>query len=288
MFKAQPAQEGGKRFIYFEASNEKVDQQGESVLAKALEASSEHYLKFGNLDLDHYSLIGKPNPSRGYPGIPNPEQYEIGRPVAVRIDGKRTFVKAELYQGDGDLARNANMVWESMTDLNPPARWYPSVGGAVLEKSIRIDPETKNKVAVVEKVRWTNVALSRTPVNQHIPNATTVPFGVLAKSMNGFVIAKSLTTGYATDSAGMSGGQALAKQSLDGAESARRGNYFDIRESLAAKAAASDPSGKKVNAKSLMDHCVKEHGMSHDEAAEHVERFMRDVKSQLTKRSTRQ
>ena len=120
MFKALPAEEAGRRFIYFEASNEKVDQQNESVLAKALEESADHYLKFGNCDVDHLTMLGKPNPARGWAGIPCPEQYEIGRPVAVRIEGKRTFVKAELYQGSGELARQANIVWEAMTDLNPP------------------------------------------------------------------------------------------------------------------------------------------------------------------------
>ena len=276
MFKALPAEEAGRRFIYFQASSEQVDQQGETVLAKALEESASHYLKFGNIDIDHYTMIGKPNPARGYPGIPNPEQYEIGRPVQVRIDGKDTFVKAELYQGDGELAQNANMVWESLTALNPPARWYPSVGGAVMAKSTRIGKDG-TKVAVVEKVRWTNVALSRTPVNQHIPNATTVPFGALAKcwGAGGLEMSKALTAGYATDAAGMTGGQALAMQSLDGAKKRRPRNYFDLRENMAAavKGGAISP----VNAQSLVDWCVQEQGMSHDEAAEYVERFMRDL-----------
>lgn len=282
MFKALPAEEAGRRFIYFEASNEGIDQQNEVVLAKALEASADMYLRYGNLDLDHLSLIGKPNPAKGYPGLPNPELYEIGRPVAVRADGKRTFVKAELYQGEGDVAKNANMVWESMTKVTPAARWYPSVGGAVLSKSIKIDPSTKEKVAVVDKVRWTNVGLSRTPVNQHVPEASTVAFGALAKSWNGsgFVM-KTLTAGYGTDSAGMTGGRALAKQSLD----RRPHNYFDFRERLAK--AVKTGRVRPANAQTMSDWCVKEQGMSHDEAAEHVERFTRDLKTELN-RSTRQ
>lgn len=282
MFKAQPAEEAGRRFIYFEASNEGVDQQNEVVLAKALEASADMYLRYGNLDLDHLSLIGRPNPAKGYPGLPTPELYEIGRPVAVRVDGKRTFVKAELYQGDSDVAKNANMVWDSMTRVTPAARWYPSVGGAVLAKSIKIDPDTKEKYAVVEKVRWTNVGLSRTPVNQHVPQASTVPFGALAKSWmgSGFAL-KTLTAGYGTDSAGMTGGRALAKQSLD----TRVHNYFDLREHLAK--AIKTGRIRSVNAASMVEHCVKEHGMSHDEAAEHVERFRRDISTDL-QRSARQ
>ncbi len=282
MFKALPAEEAGRRFIYFEASNEGVDQQGEVVLAKALEASADHFLKFGNIDIDHYTLIGRPNPAKGFPGLPDFESYEIGRPVAARIESKRTFVKAELYQGSTPQAAKANEVWESMTSLTPPKRWYPSVGGAVLAKSVRIDPDTKDKVAVVEKVRWTNVGMSRTPVNQHLPHASTIPFGALAKSWtgSGFAFGKALTAGYGTDSAGMTGGRALARQSLD----RRVHNYFDFRETLAK--AIKTGRVRPVNTQSMMTYCVKEQGMSQDEAAEHVERFTRDISTNL--RSARQ
>jgi hypothetical protein len=251
-------------------------------MAKALEESAAHYTKFGNIDLDHYSLIGKPNPAKGYVGIPNPELYEIGRPVDVRIDGRRTFVKGELYQGDTKIAENANMVWDSMTKLSPPARWYPSVGGAVLAKSIQVDPETKNKIAVIEKVRWTNVALSRTPVNQNLPMAQTVPFGALAKCWTGagLNLAKALEASYATDAAGKTGGAAFGMQSLDGGLS----NYFDFRDRLAGDM-RNGAVGKNPGVRELVRHAVKTFGISHDEAAEMVERFMRDLKSGLNKRS---
>jgi hypothetical protein len=282
MFKAIPAEEGGDRFIYFEASNEKVDQQNERVMAKALEDSADHYLKFGNVDLDHYSLLGKPNPRTGYVGLPNHELYEIGRPTQVRIEGRRTFVKSQLYSGDTDLAKNANMVWDSMTNLNPPARWYPSVGGAVLAKSVQIDPETKNKIGVVEKVRWTNVALSRTPVNQNLPTAQTIPFDALAKcwGASGLDFAKALEAGYGTDSASLTGGAALGKQSLDTGKPA---NYFDFRDRLAGDMRSGLLA--KPNARDIVKHCARHFGLSLDEAAEYTERFMRDLKVGLNKRS---
>ncbi len=281
MFKAHPRQDGGKRFIYLEASSEGIDQQNERVLAKALAESSDNFLKFGNVDIDHLTILGKPNPQKGWSGIPNPEQYEIGHPTQVRIEGGKTFVKAELYSGTGDLAKNANMVWDSMTKLSPPARWYPSVGGAVLSKSIHIDPKTKDKVAIVEKVRWTNIGLSRTPVNPDLQAAKTVPFGALAKcwAAAGLDFAKAITAGYGTDSASLTGGAALRQQSLD----TRVKTYWDFREQLAGaiKAGRIAP----VNSQSLMAHAGKEFGLSHDEAAEYVERFLRDLKSNLNKRS---
>jgi len=283
MFKATPAQEAGERFIYFEASNERLDQQNEKVLAKALEESASHYLKFGNVDIDHYSLIGKPNPAKGWMGIPNAELYEIGRPVDVRIDRARTFVKAQLYKGDSELASNANMVWESMTAIDPPARWYPSVGGAVLAKSIQIDPETKARVAVIEKVRWTNVALSRTPVNQNLPTAQTVPFGALAKCWTaaGLILSKALEAGYGTDSAELTGGSAMRVQSLQGGAPA---GYFDFRNKLADELRAGSV-GKNPGVREIVEHSAKKFGLSLDEAAEWTERFMRDLKTGLNKRS---
>lgn len=273
MLKATPHEESGERFIYFEASNEGVDQQGERVLAKALEESAQYFLKFGNIDIDHYTLIGART------GIPNHMSYEIGRPVDVAVEGEKTFVKAQLYKGVGDLARNANMVWESMTEIQPPQRWYPSVGGSVLAKSIAIDPITKEKVGVVTKVRWNNVALSRTPVNQHLPEAQVAPVAVFAKSLNGFVMSKSLEAGYGTDVATLTGGSALRVQSLDGVPQ----SYFDFRDKLAK--AIRDGEAKSMTTNGLITFSVKQFNLQPDEATEWVDRFMGDLKRSLTKRS---
>ena len=272
LLKATPSQEGERRIIYFEASNEDVDHQGEVVLQKALEDSSAHYLRHGNIDLSHFTMLGPKM------GLSNYHDYEIGRPVEVRVDGRRTFVKAELHQGASAMAKNATMVWDSMTKQVPAARWYPSVGGAVLAKSVKIDPVTKNKIAVVERVRWANVALDRQPVNKTVGEASSAPVGVFAKSLNGFVMSKMLTAGYGTDSAGLEGGAALRKQSLD----RRVANYFDFREAVSD--AISSGRVQQVNAQGLVAYGAKEFGLSQDEAAEYVERFMRDVQSGLKKR----
>jgi hypothetical protein len=275
LLKATPSEDGGRRFIYFEASNEGVDQQGERVLAKALEESAAHFLRFGNLDIDHYTLIGRPNPAKGWPGLPNPEQYEIGKPVDVRVSGSQTFVKAELYQGDTELARNANMVWDSMTKLSPPKNWYPSVGGAVLAKSEAIDPDSKRKVDVVTRVRWTNLAISQTPVNQHVQAAQVAPVAVFTKSLNGFVIATSLEAGYGADVSSLTGGSALRIQSLDGVPA----SYFDYRDRLAG--AVRSREAKLQTRNGLIDYSVNKFNLSADEATEWVDRFLNDLKRKL-------
>lgn len=273
MMKATPAEENGERLLYFEASNEDLDHQNEVVLQKALTDSSDYYLRHGNVDLSHYTIIGPKL------GIPNHLEYEIGKPLEVRVEGKSTFVKAQLYRGESSMARNANMVWDSLTRQTPPARWYPSVGGAVLAKSVKVDPDSKARVAVIEKVRWGNIALDRQPVNKTVPEASVIPVGIFAKSLGGFVIAKALEAGYGSDSAALEGGAALRKQSLHGVPI----NYFDFRNRLA-DALRGGKAGKNPGVHVITDFAARNFGLPLHQAAEWVERFMRDLKTGLKDR----
>lgn len=268
--KATPVTEGDDRFVFFEASNEAVDQQGEVVLAKALAESASYYLKFGNLDIDHYTQIG------ARLGIPNYELFEIGRPIDVRISSGSTFVKAQVYRGEGPAAEQANGFWSSVTDLTPPKRWFPSVGGKVISKGIVIDPDTKAKRAIIEKVRWTNVGLSRTPVNSNLSQVSTVPFGALAKSLTaeGFDFSKAIEAGYGTDSAALEGGGALRKQSLEPGLL----SYWDFRDGLAELIRKGKVGG--VKPAELVRVAQNHFGMSPDTAAASVERFLGDLEQQ--------
>lgn len=279
VLKATPAEEGGTRVLYFEASNEDEDHQGEVVLQKALSDSSDYYLRHGNIDLSHYTILGPKA------GIPNHLEYELGHPVAVRMDRGRTFVKSELYQGSSPMARNANMVWDSLTKQRPRSKWYASVGGAVLAKSVRLHPETGRRVAVVERVRWNNTALDRCPVNKTVGEVSTAPIGTFAKALGAFVVKSEaagggITAGYGTDAAALSGGGALRRQSLE----PRLQSYWDFRDRI-----ASDVRKKRVrtSAEALTDHASKTYGLSKDEAADWCGRFLGDLRSALSKRKTR-
>lgn len=259
LLKATPAEEQGNRYVYLEASREDVDQTGEMVLQKALGDQTQNFLKFGNIDIDHLSM---PAMAKRH-GIENPQAYEIGVPVDVKFQDGATFVKAQLYSGDTPLAANANMVWDSMTKLNPAKRWYPSVGGAVLAKSVKM--VGGKRVVVIDKVRWNNLAISQTPVNQHVDGISTVPFGALAKSWTGagFVLQKSLEAGYGSDVACLTGGDAFRVQSLDGVPQ----TYEEFRDAV---------SGGVI---ALLDITGKKFGISSDAATEWTARFLRDLKS---------
>ena len=273
LLKATPAEEGGQRFVYLEASNEALDQQGEVVLARALKESADYYLRYGNVDLEHYTQLG------AKAGIKDYHLYEIGRPVEVRVNEPRTFVKAQLFQGEGAVAEKANHVWESLTSVSPPQRWYPSVGGAVLEKGAEIDPETRAKKAVVRRVRWTNVGLSKTPVNQTVPTVAALPFGAFAKCFcpgtGCWDIGKAMEAGYGTDVAALTGGGALRRQSLDKKPQATLPGYWDFRERLSGDLLARRI--KNGTAAGLVAHAVAHYGVDEDTAAEWTERWMRDA-----------
>lgn len=289
LLKATPSVEGGRRFLFMEASNEGVDQTNEVVLAKALADQAGFYKNYGNLDIDHYTVIG------AKAGIPDYLTYEIGKPVDVAQRGGATFVKAELFAGSGPMAEKANMVWDSIYKLKPAQRWYPSVGGAVLSKSLAIDPATGDKRTLITKVRWTNIGLSKTPANQHVPETSLVPLGVFAKSLTAsgavdWTLTKMLSAGYGADSATLEGGAAMRKQSLDGARNSRSAGrdsitYFDFRERMA-RALRSGDCGSKPDSESIMRHAVHTFGLPEDEAAEHVERFVRDLSNGLSRRKT--
>lgn len=275
--KAQAATEGDRRFVYLEASREARDFEGETVLAKALSDSAPYFQRYGNCDLDHWTIKGP------LCGMSDYARFEVGRPAEVRVDGGQTFVKAYVYQGDGKVAESANLFWHSLTSLTPPQQWYPSVGGAVLGRAQDFDPLTKSVRQLVTAVRWANIGFSKTPVNPSIPAVQTTPFDILAKSfcvgasVRGFDLAKAmeatggLTAGYGTDSATLSGGAALRTQSLDHGVQ----NYWDFRDRL-----ARDLKQKRVaghTPQHLVDHACQQYGMERGRASEWVERFSHDL-----------
>lgn len=284
LLKATPSVDGGRRFLFMEASNEGLDQTQEVVLAKALADQIGFYEKYGNIDIDHYTVIGAKH------GIPDYLTYEIGKPLEVRQRDGVTFVKAELFAGAGPMAEKANMVWDSIYKLKPAQRWYPSVGGAVLAKSLAFDPKTGQKRHLITKVRWTNIGISKTPANPHVQGLSVIPMEVFAKSLLAggdidWSMAKSLTAGYGTDSMTMEGGAALRKESLDGSPPSGRDamNYWQFRERMSA-AIRGGEAGSTPSAVTMVAHAVRAFDLTQDQATEWVERFLGDLKSGLSRR----
>lgn len=271
--KATPATEGDQRFLYLEASNEARDYQNERVLAKALADSADYYKRYGNFDIQHRSMIGLAT------GDPHYHLHEIGRPEEVKADGTRTFVKGIIFRGDTPVAACANDFWDSITKLRPAQRWYPSVAGKILGDAKDVDPETRAPRRTITKVLWANIGFSRTPVNPKVPEVSTVPFGVLAKCWGGagLDLTKALEAGYGTDSAGLTGGAALRRQSLDhGVQS-----YQSFRERLAGDIRR---GGVKANAASILHHATTGYSLDAEQAGDWGEQFLKDLSASLQER----
>ena len=180
------------------------------------------------------------------------------------------------------MAQNANMVWDSLTNVAPPVRWYPSVGGAVLPggKETAIDPVTKAKVSLIKSVRWSNIGLSRTPVNVSVPSVSVIGADVFAKclTLDGhFDLAKALEAGTGTDMSALTGGAALAWQSLDPHVQATLPAYSDVREALARHVRA-NPGGS-LSLASLTAEVVRVFGVPADPAESLVRKFLINLKS---------
>lgn len=271
MLKATPLTEGDDRYLYMEASNEARDLQGEIVMAKALADSADYFQQFGNIDIQHRSVLGLAN------GDPNYFMHEIGRPERVAVDDARTFVKAVIFQGDTPVAESANAFWDSVTKVRPPVRWFPSVAGKITDSEQHIDPVTKRSRRMIKAVVWSNVGLSRTPVNHKLSAVSTVPFGALAKCWgpHGLDIEKALEAGYGTDSATLSGGGALRKQSLDH----KPQSYWAFRDRLAGDVLAGHAGASQSSI--LMR--AREYGLDQDETETWSARFAADLKSTFGK-----
>jgi len=258
MLKASAAEEGGARFIYTEASRESTDVKGEIVLSKAIEESVDVFMKFGVVDLDHKSM---PSVAQKL-SIECPDEWIIGQPEDVKFSNGSTFVKARLRTGSSPLAANANIVWESLTKIDPPTRYYASVGGTVLADEMRYDMHTGEKVKVITKTRWNNLALSLNPVHHDLFQTSTTPIGVFAKSVNGIVLKRALEAGHDTDVA-----------ELDEAGALRGRSQQELNE-LLSRAIITGVLGDNPGRRELERYVVKKFKCTHKKAVGAVDQFM--------------
>lgn len=270
--KAIPRMEGTQRVIFIEPSTEATDLEGERVLREALIESKDYFLSRGNLDIEHHTLR---SPS---PGIPNPRIYEIGRPVEVRFDTQRTYVKGLIYKGAGEMAQQANQFWESITELDPPMRFFPSVGGHVRESGKILVNGGTEKVTAIKRVLWSNVALSREPVNESVPPISVLPIGAFAKSWVGTgshlhytTVGKALTAGYGSDVADLHGGAALRTQSLDPHLHTYQAHTQLIHDMEIGNVRI---SGDRLVPADLLEHLIEHMGLSHRDASDVLRKFL--------------
>jgi len=226
---AKAADVGGRRLVYFEASRDGVvDREGDIVAADALWGSRKLFLEQGNLDLNHWSWLGNPIGTGARP------EYVIGLPLEVKRQGRSIFVKGEIFSNKtppppGSSGDWANWFWHSITQMDPPQRWYPSVFGQI--KAAKRVTVKGREVRRITQVEWFSVGFAQRAQHPELPPVSTEPIGPLAKAvqlepaegeragvtvMDLGTFAKALTVGVpVTDSAAKEGVQALTPESLD-------------------------------------------------------------------------
>lgn len=178
------AEPGTRRVIYFEASREGVvDREGEDIAADALWASRKLFLSQGNIDVNHWSWLGNP------PGTGMRPEYVIGLPLEVRRAGPSVFVKAELFSNLappplGSSGEWADRVWHSLTQMQPPMRWFPSVFGKLAPDAVvEVEVRDGQKVRVIRgPIEWYSVGLAQRAQNPALPPVSLEPLGAFAKA----------------------------------------------------------------------------------------------------------
>ena len=187
--KARTFEGNGTRIVEVEASNEKVDSEGDVILQKALLDSADSFLRKGHLDIDHKSELGERM------GIKDPESWIIGKPVDVRKGtGSSTFVVGEIRRAlDGSFdpeTRRYDAFWASLQS-EPPVIWWASIYGIVQKARKCSEDDTCEmgaKRLLVESLDWRSLAFTRNPVNRNLEKAAQiVKSEIFVKAMRGFV-----------------------------------------------------------------------------------------------------
>jgi hypothetical protein len=190
--------EDGNFYFDVEASNENLDLEGQRVLQRALLASEEYFLSNGVISKDH--LHKKIENGKWV----NDEEFVIGEPVKVYVDGKSTRVKGKLYRKNKHAKKFIELLESGSS------RVKASVAG-ILPKVVK---NLKDNTEKVVSFLWNDLALTIAPVNYTVQPAT----GILAKSLSSYDFVKALTVGYGTDSSGYTGGRALQKEDIGSAD----------------------------------------------------------------------
>lgn len=257
-FKASIATEGDERVLYCEPSTEDWDLQGERMLAKALHDSTPYFLKFGVIDIGHFSMpeLRKEALRHGYL---DPSLTKVGVPIEVRESSSgNVVVKSRLYRGESKISEQANRLWD---ELQAGGRYYPSVGGRPI-----FGKSCTHEGCTYKAVLWNNIGLWPEPINVAVKAVSVLPMDVFAKA---------LIAGGGTDAAALDGGAAL-----------RRASYDDDAYYRAAAAFLHGTSCPHIAAGGLSHAVIKAHfcecgGFDQAAAAEAADRLLWEIATAL-------
>lgn len=203
------------------------DRANDKILLKAFSEKciNDYISNSGIIDYDHQSILGKDDLEKS--------GAIIGEAEKIYIDKKNNVPKCE-----GFLFKNNPIVRESILPaLEAKSKVYgASVGGKILKKSTEIDPDTKKNLNIISEISLNHIAITprakavnpdtivelRKSLNNDKLNETNFYFSDFNSFIKSFqdcdFLYKTLIAGNATDISGISGGQTLQSQSLEGAK----------------------------------------------------------------------
>jgi hypothetical protein len=196
------------------------DRQNDKILLRAFDEDCiKGFLFDGILDYDHKSMLGKTDLEKA--------QAHIGEPEKLYVDKEKGLPVCEgfLFKGNPYVD---NVI---LPALNSKSKVFgASLGGKIMKKSSVVDKISKKEKNVISKISLKHIAI--TPLQKAVHQGTTVQlkksgsddfefsfsnFDTFLKSFESPEgLSKALEAGNATDSVGMSGGQVLQNQSLEG------------------------------------------------------------------------
>jgi len=201
------------------------DKVNDKIILNAFNKSCiDSFLSDGYLDWDHVSILGK-TPLQKAEAI-------LGQPQKMYVD-----IQKQVPVCEGFLFANNPYVKNVIRPaLESNAKTFgASLGGKILKSDDTIDDVTKKKGKIISKISLRHIAL--TPTQKSVSHGTSVSlrksfseenieereiifdkYETFIKSFSDpEVLQKAMTAGAATDVAGLSGGQAVQSQSLEGA-----------------------------------------------------------------------
>lgn len=191
--------------IRIEASSPTVDKQKDLILLKAYtKPVIDEFLKFGIIDYDHRSIIGKTSEEKA--------SAVIGEPTNFKIEKSKHHNDMEVPVIYGDLYKENLIVKSSLLPALKAAstRWGASIGGNILKSKEIIKSDNKTYREISE-IKINHCAI--TPTLKAVNNFTSVS---MVKSAENFIeFMKAIVTGAETDITNITGGQALQRQSIE-------------------------------------------------------------------------
>lgn len=214
----------GRIPITIQANHPSRDRQNDLILSDAFDDDCRReFLHDGVIDYDHISMLGETPDVRAMAIIGQPEDFYLKENIPI--------CEGFLFRGNPYVDNTILPALKAQSKV-----FGASVGGKILKKSLYVDPLSKAKGNDVGKVRLKHIAI--TPLQKAVHQNTSVTlrksesgeeeyffndFDDLLKSIQSTeFLNKALTAGASTGIAGMTGGQVLQSQSLEGVGKKRK------------------------------------------------------------------